>query len=77
MTVCDEGNFGRGCALTCGLCREGSCNPVNGTCMGGCAAGYDGALCANCKLLNLNVSIETVMIYRDIFMPSVNKVGGI
>ncbi|KAJ8306599.1 hypothetical protein KUTeg_017144 [Tegillarca granosa] len=45
--LCDDGKFGRGCALTCGLCKEGSCNPVNGTCTDGCEAGYDGVLCAN------------------------------
>uniref|UniRef100_K1QME5 Multiple epidermal growth factor-like domains 10 n=1 Tax=Magallana gigas TaxID=29159 RepID=K1QME5_MAGGI len=43
---CDKGSYGLECNGTCGYCRDiNQCSNVNGTCLTGCEAGYEGDLC--------------------------------
>lgn len=46
LSACDEGSFGDNCSETCGYCRGvNQCSNINGTCLTGCSAGYQGHLC--------------------------------
>lgn len=43
---CDKGSYGLECKETCGHCRDvNQCSNVDGTCITGCAAGFEGNLC--------------------------------
>lgn len=43
---CDVGSYGYDCNETCGHCRDVSqCSNINGTCLTGCDAGYQGDTC--------------------------------
>ncbi|XP_062610404.1 multiple epidermal growth factor-like domains protein 10 [Saccostrea cucullata] len=43
---CDSGFHGESCSLTCGHCKwNKECNPINGTCLNGCAEGYEREFC--------------------------------
>lgn len=43
---CNKGMYGPGCHETCGYCRDiNQCCKTNGTCLTGCAVGYQGYLC--------------------------------
>lgn len=43
---CDRGSYGVECNETCGHCCDVSqCSNVNGTCLTGCDAGFEGDLC--------------------------------
>lgn len=47
ISECPAGSYGDACNETCGNCRDGNtCDRVNGTCLTGCDAGYEGDLCA-------------------------------
>lgn len=49
FSECDFGTYGDMCNETCGKCRDQTkCHHSNGTCLFGCSAGYDGALCKTC-----------------------------
>ncbi|GFO05135.1 receptor protein-tyrosine kinase [Plakobranchus ocellatus] len=61
VVECPPGLYGANCSQTCGMCKStGSCDPVNGFCLGGCSAGWEGTHCLqnctaglygpNCKL---------------------------
>ena len=43
--VACSGTWGVGCANTCGVCLSGTCDPVDGSCTGGCQDGYTGNNC--------------------------------
>ena len=44
--ACDKGSFGDNCSETCGHCRDvDKCSNINGTCLTGCEAGFQGELC--------------------------------
>lgn len=44
--VCDGGTFGKECKNACGKCLEQhDCFHTNGTCLNGCAPGYQGIFC--------------------------------
>lgn len=44
--ACNTGSFGVECKETCGNCRDVSqCSRINGTCLTGCEAGYQGNTC--------------------------------
>lgn len=46
--ACAEGSYGVDCNLTCGHCLDvNQCSNINGTCLNGCDAGYQGDLCNN------------------------------
>lgn len=46
LTDCDENMFGERCSSSCGHCLGSEqCHHINGTCMNGCASGYEGELC--------------------------------
>ncbi|XP_062610046.1 multiple epidermal growth factor-like domains protein 11 [Saccostrea cucullata] len=43
---CDLGLHGEDCSMQCGHCLESlPCHAINGSCLHGCAAGYEGFLC--------------------------------
>lgn len=44
--ACDNGTFGKDCKNVCGECLvHDNCFHANGTCLNGCAPGYQGFLC--------------------------------
>uniref|UniRef100_A0A8W8P3B7 Scavenger receptor class F member 2 n=1 Tax=Magallana gigas TaxID=29159 RepID=A0A8W8P3B7_MAGGI len=44
--ACDKGSYGSQCKEICGHCRDtDQCSNINGTCLTGCDAGYQGNLC--------------------------------
>lgn len=46
ILACKKGSFGIDCNETCGHCRDiNKCSNVHGTCLTGCADGYEGNLC--------------------------------
>lgn len=46
LTACNKGSYGVDCKETCGNCRDlNLCLHINGTCLNGCDAGYQGYLC--------------------------------
>ncbi|XP_052694142.1 uncharacterized protein LOC128172387 [Crassostrea angulata] len=46
VIACKRGSFGIDCNETCGHCRDiNECSNVDGTCLTGCADGYEGNLC--------------------------------
>lgn len=46
IVACKRGLFGIDCHETCGHCRDiNECSNVHGTCLTGCADGYEGNLC--------------------------------
>lgn len=46
LTDCDGKMFGESCNEFCGHCLGfEQCQHINGTCMNGCASGYEGELC--------------------------------
>lgn len=48
--VCDRGSYGDDCSERCGHCRDvNKCSNINGKCLTGCGAGYQGDLCKTCK----------------------------
>ncbi|XP_065943696.1 uncharacterized protein [Magallana gigas] len=52
--ACDKGSYGSQCKEICGHCRDtDQCSNINGTCLTGCDAGYQGDLCKICKCLVL------------------------
>lgn len=54
LIECDKGMYGNGCNGTCGHCLEvNQCSNVNGTCLSGCSAGYQGELCNEGGLTDL------------------------
>lgn len=49
--ACGDGFYGNQCNNKCGYCRDiDQCSPVNGTCLTGCDAGYQGDRCETRKL---------------------------
>lgn len=49
---CQMGMYGVNCVEKCGNCKNNeTCDIVNGTCPNGCAAGYNGTVCKDGKLL--------------------------
>lgn len=43
---CDNGWYGFECNETCGHCRNvTNCSNIDGICLNGCAAGFEGNLC--------------------------------
>ncbi|PVD18793.1 hypothetical protein C0Q70_21345 [Pomacea canaliculata] len=45
ITRCAPGYYGDGCETKCDECIDEDCDPVNGTCMRGCLAGWTGDRC--------------------------------
>lgn len=46
LTDCDERMFGERCSSSCGHCLGSEqCHHINGTCMNGCASGYESDFC--------------------------------
>lgn len=44
--ACEDGKFGLGCNESCGQCLDpNNCSKEDGTCLHGCAQGYNGSLC--------------------------------
>lgn len=53
ISDCNLGSFGADCNETCGHCRNlNQCSNVDGKCLTGCKAGYEGEICrkSKCKL---------------------------
>lgn len=43
---CDTGWYGEDCKEACGQCRDlDQCSNINGTCLIGCRAGFQGDFC--------------------------------
>ena len=66
FAVCPEGKYGDGCALQCGQCIHGDCDPVSGSCV--CHGGWEGATC-NQGIISLRVIILRGKLPHD--MPRV------
>lgn len=50
VLACEKGLYGVDCREPFGHCREVSqCSNINGTCLTGCDAGYEGVLCKRRK----------------------------
>ena len=46
FAACNAGKYGLHCEEDCGNCSDSSqCFHVNGTCLSGCSAGYQGHTC--------------------------------
>lgn len=46
LIACDSHFYGENCSTPCGNCLESKqCQHTNGTCMNGCASGYQGLTC--------------------------------
>ena len=45
VTECVAGFYGTSCSSQCGQCLNDPCNHVDGSCTGGCEAGYTGDKC--------------------------------
>ena len=46
FSECETGTYGKECGNQCGHCIDPTdCFHVNGTCLGGCSAGYLGNTC--------------------------------
>lgn len=46
ISACDKGFYGEDCNETCGHCHGANqCHHINGTCLTGCAAGYQEDKC--------------------------------
>lgn len=46
VLACEKGLYGVDCMESCGHCRDvNQCSNINGTCLAGCDAGYEGVLC--------------------------------
>lgn len=46
ILACGKGSYGVDCHETCGHCRDvNKCSSINGTCLTGCDAGYEGDMC--------------------------------
>lgn len=59
ISVCDSNMYGEDCSMLCGHCfKSEQCNHTNGTCMYGCASGYQGSICMKGKLY-LVVAVES------------------
>lgn len=44
--ACDRGLYGVDCSESCGNCLDlTQCSSINGNCLTGCVAGYNGDLC--------------------------------
>lgn len=54
VTVACEGEtYGAGCKETCGHCHDvNQCSKINGTCLTGCDAGFEGDLCKTSKCVD-------------------------
>lgn len=51
---CDTGYFGHNCEKKCGNCGDPqSCHNVDGTCLTGCAPGYDFEKSSGCERSNI------------------------
>lgn len=49
-TECKAGEFGQNCTESCGNCVQNeACHHVNGSCLNGCDAGYEGTNCTQGK----------------------------
>lgn len=50
FSACRSGFYGADCLLACGHCfGPDTCYHVNGSCLGGCQAGFTGDKCNTCK----------------------------
>lgn len=63
FTVCPSDFYGYMCKIPCsGNClKKKSCDHIDGTCVGGCKAGYTGKLCTVCKILYFTFSYGFVI----------------
>lgn len=51
---CEAGKFGQNCRESCGNCvQNGACHHVNGSCLNGCDAGYEGTNCTQGKSIQI------------------------
>jgi hypothetical protein len=54
LSACRSGWFGAECRETCSTtCKNSACTHTNGSCIGGCKAGYQGNMCERRKSLKL------------------------
>lgn len=52
--------YGHECNETCGHCDDlHRCSPINGTCLSGCDAGYQGEFC-NTSEFNTYISLQDI-----------------
>lgn len=52
VLACENGLYGVDCRESCGHCHDvNQCSNINGTCLAGCDAGYEGVLCKRRKWL--------------------------
>lgn len=50
ISECEARKYGINCSKNCGNCHNQSkCHNVDGSCSGGCSAGYTGSLCTERK----------------------------
>lgn len=47
--VCSQEKYGLLCSQTCGSCKDGQCNSVDGRCAAGCATGFNFKQDSQCK----------------------------
>lgn len=60
---CQMGMYGVNCVERCGNCKNNeTCDIVNGTCPNGCAAGYNGTVCKDGKLLWATIKIYSTQM---------------
>ena len=70
LSECDLGTYGDKCNETCGNCLDlNECHHSNGTCLTGCKAGYDGALCKTRKYVKHCKYIYSKVCFRFILPP--------
>lgn len=58
LVECDIGSYGVDCRESCGHCRDiHQCSNINGTCLTGCNAGYQGVLCKTREYIFIHLFI--------------------
>lgn len=62
--ACDKGFYGVDCNEKCGSCHDVSqCFHINGTCLTGCSAGYQGEFCKTREYIYMDIEFIKHFIY--------------
>lgn len=72
LKACGDGFYGDQCSNKCGNCRDiDQCSPLNGKCLSGCVAGYQGDRCKTrklkCNKKNVNNTNCFTLLYEKLY----------
>lgn len=61
--ACEAGKYGRNCLQNCGHCKErDQCHYVDGFCVEGCSAGFNGSRCIERKQYSLSMILMKIQL---------------